>query len=139
VYDPQTTINLDLGSEKLYWGDMAFFTLHNPQLARDALKNLGFEFAIPWKFFQIPIDKFSDRSFVWLYETEHKLYLEPSECYTIKEAINRIDLAKLSEQTLEYYQEAKNAAKRPVLYGNVPHLLSPDPVDIRGVHIIEIN
>jgi hypothetical protein len=137
VYDPQNTINLDLGNEKLYWGDVSFFSIHDPVLVKKALRDSGLPADFPWKLFKIPVERFSPRSFVWLYETQSK-NLPPEECLTIAQAEKTVDFTRISEQTIEYYRECKAENKRALLYVHVPHLLSPDPVDIRGVEIITV-
>jgi hypothetical protein len=138
VYDPQTSINLNLGMEKLYWGDVAFFTLHNPQTVLNEFDKLELPRKKGFKFFKIPLDRFSERAFVWLYEKEvYEQNLDPKECITLAQAEYKVDITKVSPLTIKYLNYCKENQILPLLYANVPHLLSPDPVNIKGVEIIE--
>ena len=140
VYDPKTSINLDLGNENLYWGDVAFFTLHNPQTVLNEFDKLEIPRKRGFKFFKIPLERFTQRAFVWLYlKKEYEQQLDPKECISLEDAQTIVDITKINPLTIEYLKYCKKNNIQPLLNANVPHLLSPDPVDIRGVEIIETN
>ena len=112
VYDPETTINLDLGEKKLYWGDVSFFTLHNPQTVLAEFDRLEIPRKHGFKALKIPLERFSNKSFVWLSDShDDREKIPPSECITLEQAQKQVDITRINPLTIVYLKWCKENQK----------------------------
>jgi hypothetical protein len=125
-------------SDKLFWGDVSFFTLHNPKLVFDLLDDLEVPHRTNIKAFKIPIKRFCKNSMVWLYNHSADKSVDPNDCVTVESGIKIVDSLTLPKKALEYQRDMKNQDKGSLLYFHVPHIITSQPIFIRDCEIITV-
>jgi hypothetical protein len=138
TFDNETFQIPFFNSEKLFWGDVSFFTLHNPKLVFDLLDVLNVPHRKNIKAFKIPIERFSQNLMVWLYNHSAETSIDPNDCITVDTAIQSINTSVLPSKAVEYQKEMKNQGKGSLLYCYVPHILTTESIFIGDCEIIDV-
>jgi hypothetical protein len=138
VYSPETYTNFNWGNEILSWGDVSFFTLHNPRSVFQTFKELNIPIKKSWRMAKIALENFSERKIVWKHTNSFIDVLPVDDCLSVEEFFSLNNLESIPEKAKKYYLEAYNLGKNPLLYAYIPHLLTPDPVSFKEEDIFEI-
>jgi hypothetical protein len=141
VYDPMTFrgTGIYLGTERIYWGDVSFFTLHNPQLLISYLKSTGqLHQHVQRSYFKIPIERFFTNSLIWKYDYNCDIEIDPANCIRVQSGCETINTSIIPAKTNEYYTRAIRENFRPLMYPFVPHLLTTNFIYISDCDVIEI-
>jgi hypothetical protein len=139
AFDRETFHTPFFDSEKLFWGDVSFFTLHNPKLVFDLLDGLEVPHRKNIKAFKIPIERFSKNSMIWLYNHSAEVSIDPNDCIDIDSAIKIIDTSILPAKAIEYQVSMKNQGKGSLMYFYVPHILTTETVFVGDCEIISVS
>jgi hypothetical protein len=139
VYSPEIHNNFNWGDEILNWGDVSFFTLHNPALVFQTFIELNIPIKKKWRIAKIPLENFSERKIVWTHESSFTNVLPAENCLSVDEFFRLNNLESIPEKAKNYYTETYfKKGKQPLLYAYIPHLLTPDPVSFSEADIFEI-
>jgi hypothetical protein len=138
VWNPNHGNQFNLGNDILMWGDVCFFTLHNPKLVFDFFKENNLPHRKGVHAFKIPIEKFSGKGVIWKYNYPIKNNLvDLDDCIPIT-AFDKIDVFELPENAKLYYLSVLDPQKR-LLFKYIPHVLTPDSIKVSDCEIIQVS
>jgi hypothetical protein len=138
VYSPEIHTNFNWGDKLINWGDVCFFSLHNPSLVFQTFIDLNIPIKKKFRIAKIPLENFSERKIVWKHTNNLINVLPADDCLSVEEFFSLNNLESIPEKAKKYYLEAHNLGKNPLLYAYIPHLLTPDPVSFKEEDIFEI-
>lgn len=120
------------------WNDVLQMTAVDPKEAYDEIRKYKPNLAKDY-FYKIPADILEKEcTVVYLYNhPERDVNLD--EQYVIEYEPEDIGkYSKLPDGTKEYYKEAIDSGKLPLLWPNVPHIFYKGTLNIEGLEIIEV-
>ena len=125
------------------WNDAVHFSTLHPHLIYKELKKLDLNLKNDLKFYRIPIDDLESNDNV-LYHYNKKYYDGPESPIAIEniELLNiddYVELNKIPEDTLKYFQEESKNDNRMGMFHFVPHVLSKGKVPVEGAEVIKWN
>lgn len=138
VWNPNLDSTFNLGDQKIMWGDVSYFSLHNPKLIFDFFKMNNLLHKQNVHAYKIPLDRFSKKSLIWMFtkSIENNL-LDMSDALPLSK-ITEIDISDIPEKAKQYFLSMSDPSKR-LLFKFVPHLLTVDPVKFIDCEIVRVS